>query len=440
MDRKSLLLSMILCIPQIILGQCVTLKGTILDALTKKPLSARLSVKLEGNRKNIGNSNQEGFFSVQLPCAATSLSVEKEGFRTVTMPLSGNTETQTYFLNLDLYAVDKQTNDRPYFQSEQTQLVLNNAESQSTGIATRYFKLVDVQTKNPVKGEICLIYTKSDKKKCLTLTQTSKGEKVVFDQEDIIAVIVNANGYQTYNGNLIIDQLDNKSSVYEISLSKMLTFVAFSADSPDPMGSLKVEIFTKTGAKLLPSVINNRYAVVALSPNEIYNLKGTLNSQSFEQKIKPSDGLNFIGLQISQAIVSPPTIPHPIQKPTAIQPPSVPPFQIIYFEQSHYELLPKAKVSLDSIANFLVSYPTVTAQITGFTDNVGDSFLNKTLSEFRAKVTVHYLVSRGVAEAQLKWYAMGENAPAAANDKENTKALNRRVEIKFLVDTVSLSK
>lgn len=437
MGRAVLILSIILHFSSRILGQCITLKGTIVDASSKKPLLVRFSVRTSENRKSIGNSTQDGTFTIQLPCAATSLIVEKSGFRMLELPISGNNKMATYFLNLELYAVDKQGSDKPYFQSEQSQLVLENAGTSSNGTATRYFKLIDVQTKKNVKGEICLLYTKVANQKCFTYLPSSKGEKVIFDQEDIIAVIVNAQGYQTYTGNLIIDKLDNKSNVYEIALSKMQTFVAFSTESKASSDLLKLEFISKTGAKLRPTLIGNSNGFLELSPDDTYTLKGNFNAQPFEQKIKPKQGLNFISLDIPKTSLTT-TVPEPPVAPNPL--PSIPTMMVIYFEQSQYQLLPKAKTSLDSIALFLATYPTITAQITGFTDNVGDRMLNKTLSEFRAKVAVNYLVLRGVSESRLKWYAMGQNFPAADNTHESSKALNRRVEIKFSENTVSQSK
>ena len=423
-------------------AQCVFLEGRIFDATTRKPLAANILTKIGGSRKILGQSTAQGVFAVQLPCEATVLLVEAKDFRPLAMPISGNTASPHFFFDLVLYAIDKQASDRPYFQSEQKDLVLNNANQKNEKTATRYFKLVDVQTKNALNGELCLFYTKTPKKKCADIKQPTKGERIVFDEEDIVGVVANAPNYQPYNGNLIIDQLDNRSSVYEIALSKLTTMLAFSIETTPFSRPPKVSIINKQGTSLAITLRDFTHGFVPnLNPDEVYTLKIATDKPHIEEKIRTVPGLNLVHLKIPPQLQNqPPTLPAAAPQPIANKNASAPTFRTIYFEQSHYVLLPAARQTLDSVANWLTQNPTINAQIMGFTDNVGDANLNRTLSEFRAKVAVNYLTTHGVAQTQLRWQALGGQYPAADNNKETAKALNRRVEIKILDEITNTLK
>lgn len=101
----------------------------------------------------------------------------------------------------------------------------------------------------------------------------------------------------------------------------------------------------------------------------------------------------------------------------------------VLFQQSSYVLLPESYAELNRLVKSLREYPDVRIVISGHTDNVGDSRLNQSLSEFRAKVVMNYLVRHGVAEDRLSAKGYGCTKPVAGNDTEGDRAQNRRVEI-----------
>ena len=78
------------------------------------------------------------------------------------------------------------------------------------------------------------------------------------------------------------------------------------------------------------------------------------------------------------------------------------------------------------------SNPDFYAVIHGHTDNVGDPKSNKILAEKRAKAVKKYLVEQGINENKLKILSSGEEKPAAANNTEEGRGLNRRVEVLLL--------
>ena len=67
--------------------------------------------------------------------------------------------------------------------------------------------------------------------------------------------------------------------------------------------------------------------------------------------------------------------------------------------------------------------------IVGHTDSTASNEYNQELSERRARAVASYLISKGVASAQLSILGLGETRPVASNSTEAGKAQNRRVEI-----------
>lgn len=106
--------------------------------------------------------------------------------------------------------------------------------------------------------------------------------------------------------------------------------------------------------------------------------------------------------------------------------------QVLYFPQSTYELSEEVKTNLDAISKALLAQPQTKLQITGHTDNVGESDKNLILSEYRAKVVASYLEQKGVSASQLVVEWKGATAPAVSNDAEDNKVKNRRVELKVI--------
>lgn len=99
------------------------------------------------------------------------------------------------------------------------------------------------------------------------------------------------------------------------------------------------------------------------------------------------------------------------------------------FDTNSSTLKPGFTPSLDKVAKVLNTYGKTTLTIVGHTDSVGSETANQTLSERRAQAVVDYLLSRQVLAERLDSYGKGEKEPAASNDNEAGRQLNRRVEI-----------
>jgi uncharacterized repeat protein (TIGR01451 family) len=105
------------------------------------------------------------------------------------------------------------------------------------------------------------------------------------------------------------------------------------------------------------------------------------------------------------------------------------------------ELSPRAQKILKDTADILRKYPKEKIIIEGHTDSMGSEAYNLDLSKRRAEAALAYLVTLEKLPAErfvVRWY--GESRPIASNEVPETRALNRRIEIKGEFNKVERSK
>jgi len=83
---------------------------------------------------------------------------------------------------------------------------------------------------------------------------------------------------------------------------------------------------------------------------------------------------------------------------------------------------------LDHLTEIALRCPTTNIEVAGHTDADGDSAANQALSERRAQSVVDYLVKAGLPAGRFTAIGYGSTQPVAANDTEEGKARNRRIE------------
>jgi outer membrane protein OmpA-like peptidoglycan-associated protein len=102
----------------------------------------------------------------------------------------------------------------------------------------------------------------------------------------------------------------------------------------------------------------------------------------------------------------------------------------IYFDTGKSILKPESQATLQEITKLLNADANLKLYVVGHTDNTGLYDANMKLSMDRAAAVVNALVSRiSVNAARLKACGDGPTAPVASNEKEEGRALNRRVEL-----------
>jgi OOP family OmpA-OmpF porin len=100
----------------------------------------------------------------------------------------------------------------------------------------------------------------------------------------------------------------------------------------------------------------------------------------------------------------------------------------IRFESGRSNLDPDSAGLLDHLVEIALRCPTTNIEVAGHSDADGDGAANQALSEKRAQAVVDYLVKAGLPAGRFTAVGYGSAQPVAANDTDDGKARNRRIE------------
>lgn len=110
-------------------------------------------------------------------------------------------------------------------------------------------------------------------------------------------------------------------------------------------------------------------------------------------------------------------------------------FENLEFEDDSYELNGNIEPKLNYLISFLKKYPMFRLEVKGHTDSDGDAKYNLELSRKRAAMIRKYCVKvGGFSEDMITAQGFGETRPLVANDSEEHKNMNRRVEFELWLD------
>jgi OOP family OmpA-OmpF porin len=102
----------------------------------------------------------------------------------------------------------------------------------------------------------------------------------------------------------------------------------------------------------------------------------------------------------------------------------------IRFDTDRADPRPESRPTIEEIAKYLRANPAMNVIVTGHTDSQGGFDHNVDLSRRRAAAVVVALTrDHGIAAARLTAFGAGMAAPTTANDTDQGRAQNRRVEI-----------
>jgi|GEM_PF-303699 outer membrane protein OmpA-like peptidoglycan-associated protein len=100
----------------------------------------------------------------------------------------------------------------------------------------------------------------------------------------------------------------------------------------------------------------------------------------------------------------------------------------IYFNFDKTTLKEASFPELDRLTDLMTQNPGIKIEIIGHTDSKGSDDYNLTLSEGRAESVMQYLLDKGISEDRMQAKGLGETSPISSNDTEEGRAENRRVE------------
>jgi len=112
--------------------------------------------------------------------------------------------------------------------------------------------------------------------------------------------------------------------------------------------------------------------------------------------------------------------------------------EVTIFDFNKDEVKPDAKASIQRFSGLLKKFDRVDFIINGYTDNVGGSDVNQSLSQRRADNTKAVFQADGVDGGRIRTNGMGDRNPVMSNNTDEGRQANRRVE--FLLYDKKLKK
>ena len=107
----------------------------------------------------------------------------------------------------------------------------------------------------------------------------------------------------------------------------------------------------------------------------------------------------------------------------------------IHFTTGSDEIMPGSYFTLDSLGETMLAFGSTFLKVEGNTDARGTEGVNKSLSQKRAEAVKKYLVTNfAIPEARFVTEGKGSANPIAANTTEDGRALNRRTDIKVVLN------
>ncbi|KGO78937.1 hypothetical protein Q763_15605, partial [Flavobacterium beibuense F44-8] len=103
----------------------------------------------------------------------------------------------------------------------------------------------------------------------------------------------------------------------------------------------------------------------------------------------------------------------------------------IYFEFDKSNITKEAAFELDKLVEAMNNDKNMVIMVKAHTDNRGSAQYNMNLSNKRAKATVQYVISKGIAKERISGQGYGESEPKVdckENCSEEQHAQNRRSE------------
>ncbi len=166
-----------------------------------------------------------------------------------------------------------------------------------------------------------------------------------------------------------------------------------------------------------------------------YILVGNFSDDDNTQSLAPrDDSYNYAYYYVDDVLVrkSPPYLPVPIKPDDltrqVLEPGATIQLKNIYFEFDRDELMPRSFVELDKLLKIMRGNPSLVIEIVGHTDSLGSDDYNLDLSKRRAQAVVNFLRENKINASRLRFRGQGETQPVAANETDEGRAQNRRVE------------
>ena len=233
-----------------------------------------------------------------------------------------------------------------------------------------------------------------------------------------------------------------KSNLYLTGLMIMILFLATSCTTyhfgvanraamvPDDFGETEAAIAhaeQSQGAQYCPDKIAKAKELATEGANTYWACHNTESSRLLAEARKLAGEAEACGPQA--AAMAPETVVAPL--PAAEPTPGMMKYCVylgIEFDIDKSDIRPQYHDEVAKVGDFMKKYPTTTALIEGYTDEVGSDDYNMKLSQRRAESVVKYLEDDfGIDPSRLSAKGYGKASPTADNATDAGKQKNRRI-------------
>ena len=285
-------------------------------------------------------------------------------------------------------------------------------------------KVVDVITKQPIATKITSKSNNNKEKAINTVVDANGLFSMIYrvgSKYEVSTTVMN--DYFPYKGSMDMTtakETDNIEKNIELIPKKIpYQFQLLDKETKAILKDPKVKVMDVETKQLLEVQVEKDIATVTVEIGKAYKFAANaLGYTFFSRGFKPDtadvfkDRLKKISLTV-------------LKKDAIVQ------LQDITFETGKADLKPESNEELDRLVGLLEGNQTIKVEISAHTDDVGNDDSNLKLSEKRAKTVVNYLTTKGIKGDRMTAKGYGETQPLVANDTDENKAKNRRVQFKI---------
>ncbi|HET8861365.1 MAG TPA: OmpA family protein [Marivirga sp.] len=391
--------------------QNVTIQGVVRDADSKEGLSASLRVTDANTSEEISSFNNnptDGYYSIVLSAGrAYNIEVRKDDFSSALhyYDLRGIESYQEYQLDIDLFTtahLNVNIYDIELYDPLKATITIKNSVGRTIDVVQSDGENWKTKVDLPI-GEAYTIDVESENFK-------SKSFSI-----DLTGLIL----YRVYEQD--IELVPEKVGV-PINVRDLLSDGSVSSSQLIIRNKTRNEEIVISGNQTINLRVGDRYLVEA-SSDRGYAFNSTeigISNEGKLQTINEETGEiqeNSEGVELKL---------QPLSKDANLT------LKDIYFESNSSSLFESSFEELDRVIKLMKSYPSMKIEIAAHTDDVGNAAYNVRLSKERANSVISYLTSNSINGDRLISKGYGESQPVAANDSEENRAKNRRVELKIL--------
>ncbi len=425
----------------------ITISGIIKDLKTKMPLVAKIEIiytDLQYDSQEV-TTKTDGSFEVKVLPKQLILHVKTDNYivSNVLMNLNSLTapsvQTEIYLIFDSKKKINQMLLEFASLKNETEKKIKKNKQ---------VFQAIDAIDGKSIAAQFRLIGSIKNE---ICNTKTSDETPVFeynFTKKDNVLLEVTADSYQKIWSDILIEDFDEIVHENTAKLIKKIAFINLLLLNKNGVKPNNVNVFEINSNGLKPIELSKKgdlyFGMLTLGSS----YKIAINSKKSGEITKEFvaiEGVNQVVIEIETknpeiiAQVAPKAFTEIETKVVQIEKQNFVPekkevnleVQTIFFEQSSTVLNKNSKEMLEEISKKMLESPELKIEITGHTDNIGDTRQNLYLSEFRAKVICNFLFNKGIKMDRILPKGNGSKEPSSTNETEENRQKNRRAELRF---------